>query len=456
LVDGGIPVDALFEIQLDPGARAEPATPLMVAAGSGDGATVATVRLLLELGASVEQAPAGMTALWYAAGGLSWNYRPGGDAERVAALIEKGADATATRPARSSRGGVGVSALARAAAAGDPERVRLLLAAGADPAPNGALPPSEVPLEAAVESGSVDSVRLLLGAGAPVDPPRDEHDDPAIGSCSSLDMLETLLGAGADPRASCGYGKSVAEMIARNRHPSVDERVTLLRRLVDVGVDLDARTPRTTALFSAAMNGDADAVQALLAAGADPQVEPKAMSAACFSCFDRRHDGMERTIRLLVDAGVDPNESDARGYRPLHAALAPDTYGPGYEESDGFSVAAAIALIENGASIDIEYPDTGYRPLHAAAAAGSDELVEELLRRGADPTVVTKAGETPVDVARTFLQVLQSRPPSLERAREVHKREESAQRLHAQWTRTRETEIARTKRCIALLTSAEP
>jgi cytohesin len=450
LVHGGVRVDDLFEIQLDPGARPEPASALMVAAGSGDGATVATVQLLLDLGAEVELAPIGMTALWYASGGLSWNYRPGGDAPRLAALLDAGADASFTRPARS--GGAGVSPLARAAAAGDPDRVRLLIDAGADPDPEGALPPFEVPLDAAIESGSVESVRLLLAAGAVIDSHRDAHADPAIGSASSLEMVRVLLDSGADPNAPCGYGKSVAEMVARNGQATVEERVAMLRALVDAGVDLDARTPRAAPLFGAAMNGDADAVEALLRAGADPHVEPKAMSAACFSCFERRHDGMERTIGLLIDSGVDPDDSDERGFRPLHAALAPDTYGPGYEESDGFNLAASIALLDRGASIDITYPDTGSGPLHAAAAAGSDELVEELLRRGADPTAVSTEGEVPIDVARRFLDMLRSQPPSLDRAREVHKKEESAHRLYAQWVRTREAEIARTERCITLLT----
>lgn len=45
----------------------------------------------------------------------------------------------------------------------------------------------------------------------------------------------------------------------------------------------------------------------------------------------------------------DPDETDELGYRPLHAALAPDTYAPGYQESDGFNLAASLALIERGA-----------------------------------------------------------------------------------------------------------
>jgi len=116
LVEGGAEVDALFELQLDPGARREPATALVVAAGSGDGASADTVTLLLELGASVE-VPGGVPPLPYACAGLGWNYPPGGDARRVAVLLSAGADPNETR-------NNGISALAYAAGSGDLEVAR--------------------------------------------------------------------------------------------------------------------------------------------------------------------------------------------------------------------------------------------------------------------------------------------------------------------------------------------
>src|SRR5262245_30197083 len=51
LVAAGAHLNHVFDIALDPGARGNPVTALMVAAGSGDGATEETVCLLLELGA---------------------------------------------------------------------------------------------------------------------------------------------------------------------------------------------------------------------------------------------------------------------------------------------------------------------------------------------------------------------------------------------------------------------
>jgi ankyrin repeat protein len=208
-----------------------------------------------------------------------------------------------------------------------------------------------------------------------------------------------LLAAGADPRAPGFNGSSIAGEIASQSRISIDERVIMLRLLIDAGLDIDALHEQATAVSGAAMTGNADAVEVLLRAGADPAIEPNALQFACFSYFDDRDPDMERVIDLLVAAGLDPNDRDAAGYGPLHTALSEDTFGADYKESDGVNVAAAIALAANGASIDITFPDTGYRPLHAAAAAGSATLVEFLLGNGADPLVRAYDGSTPVDVA---------------------------------------------------------
>jgi cytohesin len=412
LVEGGVPVDDLFDIALDPGARAQPATPLMVAAGSGDGASVATVSILLELGASIEVGPSGVSALWYACSGLGWNYPPGGDSDRVAKLLEAGSDPRVARPVgRTIPGlpaGVGRSALSLAAEVGDPERVRLLLEAGADAAPDGASPPFEVPLHCAAMSGSAECIWLLIEAGVPVNAELEEHDDPAIAYASTAEAVAALLAEGADPNAPCGYGKTVAECIARCDAP-VGDRRRMLELLVEAGVELNGSKP---ALYGSAMNGDAEAVEVLLQAGADPFAKPTAMSAVCFSCCETRSDAYERVINLLIAAGVDPNEEDANGYRPLHAALAPDAYRPGYQESDGFNAAAVVALIANGASIDIVFPQSGYRPLHAAAAAGNDIAVEALLAAGAVPDETAPADVTPIDLARQALANLEGSVPT--------------------------------------------
>jgi ankyrin repeat protein len=398
LVAAGADVDELFEINLDPGSRPAPASPLMVAAGSADGASAATVDLLLTLRASIEPR-AGLSALPYACLGLGWNYPPGGDAGRVAALLAAGADVEA-------RAGNGASALACASRSGDPARVALLLQAGADPMPacvedRGGHPflfDFRDPLRMAAASGAVEAVRLLLDAGADVH--RYPADEDSVLSCAgSLAVLEALLSADADPLHLARGRRSVVEDLARNGAVPIEERVDMLHMLIDAGADIDA-AGGSPPLSSAAMAFADDAVEALLRAGADPNVQPSPLGSVCFSWSDRPRADVDRIIDLLVEAGVDPDASDRAGLRPLHTAMSPDTYGPGFAESDGFNEAATLALLRVGASIDITWPETGYRPLHAAAAAGSIRCVRALLEEGADPDEQADDGSTPADVAR--------------------------------------------------------
>jgi ankyrin repeat protein len=399
LVRAGANVDELFDIQLDPGARRAAASPLMVAAGSADGGSAATVLQLLELGASANPGP-GLSPLAYACAGLGWNYPPGGDADRVAVLLAAGADPAATLPN-------GASALACAARSGDPERVRLLLDAGADPTPDciveragyAVLLPFLDPLFMAAASGSAACVRLLLDSGANPRRYPDEEEHP-LSASGSLAVLEILLAAGADPRHEEGGRRTVVESVARNTAVAVEERVRMLQALRAAGADLDHCPEWATPLFSAAMSGEDDSVEALLLAGADPFYEPTGLQAVCFSAISGPHPGVDRVIALLVAAGLDPDQPDEHGLRPLHAALAPDAFGPGYAESDGFNEPAALALIRAGVTLDIQYPETGLRPLHAAAAADCTSVLLALLHAGASPTETTADGRTPLDVAR--------------------------------------------------------
>lgn len=61
--------------------------------------------------------------------------------------------------------------------------------------------------------------------------------------------------------------------------------------------------------------------------------------------------------------------------------------------------AEALALIDSG-KFDVNFQtEEGYSLLHYAADAGNLEMVEALLARGADPTLKTKRGSTPYDMA---------------------------------------------------------
>jgi ankyrin repeat protein len=207
LVASGVPIDDLFNIRLDPKAREQLATPLMLAVGSADGASAETVELLLTLGAS----PRG--ALAYATG-LGWNYPPGGDAARVAVLLRAGNDPNEG------------NALAAVARTGDTDRLRLLLNAGATPSTGRPTFTSESPIHQAAASGSLECVRLLLDAGAEPDPPlAGGHDEPVLTLAASVEIFSTLVGAGARVAAVLPHNRSIVREVAGRKIISVPDRI---------------------------------------------------------------------------------------------------------------------------------------------------------------------------------------------------------------------------------------
>ena len=158
------------------------------------------------------------------------------------------------------RGGV----LARAAAAGQTEVVRKLLAAGADPDQRGEQ--GFTPLGAAALRGHALVVRLLLRHEA--DPDRKSADGaPPLVNAARMGhaaVVEALLDAGADPTRADRHGHHALSMAAARGD------VAMVRRLLDHGMEVDARDGEgRTAFFWAGLYRRDAVRQVLLAAGAD-------------------------------------------------------------------------------------------------------------------------------------------------------------------------------------------
>jgi ankyrin repeat protein len=94
--------------------------------------------------------------------------------------------------------------------------------------------------------------------------------------------------------------------------------------------------------------------------------------------------------RLLLDAGIDPNEPDSQGSAPLHhAALRGD-------------LSVLEVLLDHGAAKEI-FDKDGFLPLHLAALSGKPEVVSALLARGGKVSAVTRdSGESALHIAAAW------------------------------------------------------
>jgi ankyrin repeat protein len=124
-------------------------------------------------------------------------------------------------------------------------------------------------------------------------------------------------------------------------------------------------TTGTTPLLRAAKAGDAEAMQALLAKGADPKLATRfgitpLMAAAGLGTKEEDSTGRKKTeaeaiasVKLCLAAGVDVNAADLQGDTALHGAAQ-----KGYDQVVQF-------LVDHGAKLDVK-DKRGHTPLDAA------------------------------------------------------------------------------------------
>ena len=133
-------------------------------------------------------------------------------------------------------------------------------------------------------------------------------------------------------------------------------------------------------LVDAAKNGDRGALQALLNAGADVNVQTADGSTALLWASYR--DDLE-SVELLIRAGADVNIANDLGATPIWAA------------SRNGSAAMADELLAAGADPDAPLL-LGETPLVTASRSGNPEVVRMLLEKGANVNARGARGQTPL------------------------------------------------------------
>ncbi|XP_027393791.1 ankyrin repeat and SOCS box protein 18 isoform X1 [Bos indicus x Bos taurus] len=146
---------------------------------------------------------------------------------------------------------------------------------------------------------------------------------------------------------------------------------------------LEYKRELTTPLCIAAAQGHTACVRHLLGRGADPDASPGGRGALHEACLGSH----TACARLLLQHRADPDLLSAEGLAPLHLCRTAASLG------------CAQALLEHGASVQLEGGTSRDTPLHVAAQRGLDEHARLYLNRGARVDARNGRGETALSAA---------------------------------------------------------
>ncbi|GLI69126.1 hypothetical protein VaNZ11_013681 [Volvox africanus] len=162
--------------------------------------------------------------------------------------------------------------------------------------------------------------------------------------------------------------------------------VKLLEFARQLHVDIDEpNIDGHTALYLACRSGHRAVVQALLGAGALPNVASREASTPLHACASGGHADI---VRLLLDRGANLNAADSHANTPLLRA------------ADLGHANVCSILLRQGASINHRRHD-GSTALLMAVRGGRVGVVQLLLAAGANPNIPDNDGETPLIEAAT-------------------------------------------------------
>ena len=223
--------------------------------------------------------------------------------------------------------------------------------------------PQTTALSAPISTDDAEGVRLLLDAGADPNrplPPEDDSGGPpwpplyfAVRSGCSAELVELLLGHGADPDAAGSDGRSPYRLATSQAR---DDLTALLLRY-------QARSDATEAerLVSACLRVDHDSVRRQLTS--DPGLVGRLTDADCGAIVHAADTGNTAAVALMLDLGfpVGARGGD-HGGTALHAAAYSGSAAAVRLLLDGGADIEARDATWNSTPLDWAIVGSGYRP----------------------------------------------------------------------------------------------
>jgi ankyrin repeat protein len=300
------------------------------------------------------------------------------------------------------------------------------------------------PLHFAVRQGHSEVALALLDAGVDVNLPKGgDFATPLLVATVNghFDLGSLLLDRGANPNLTSENGVSPLYAVLNLRwaqeagYPQpwahLDQAIdhlAYMKKLLEKGADPNIRLTKkvwysgynfdlsgvdevgATPFWRAAYGADVDAMQLLVAHGADPRI-PTAKPPG------RPRTGDVDTRQITDVSGLPDVPVGGPAIPPLLAASGAG-YGEGFAANSHryapSGMLAAVKYLVEVVGVDVNQRDhEGNTALHHAATRGDNDMIAFLVSKGADVKAVNRSGQTTVDMANGPVQRTQPFPDTI-------------------------------------------